>query len=826
MNNQAAVEKVGLKERLLWLGGIVLFGLLYYSAARSSLLLAFGHSNATPVWPPAGIALAGLLLLGRRAWPAISVGAFAANAVVFFTNHATGQAMILWVSAVIACGNTLEALAGWLLFNHWMQRIKGAKSEGWRGPLFEKVYVFQFALVALAMCLVSAAFGPLAICASGIEPWQKFGLIWLTWWSGAATGVLLLTPFLLAWSGGARLQREPLFWIETILAFVLLGVICWAIFGSTARTGGYFAVAPLVWIAVRLGPRATATALLLLSATVVWQTLQGFGPFVRPVQNELLLNAIGYVWTMAVVSLALESSVSARREAETSLRGLTARLERRVEERTAELRENQGRFDAFMRNLPGVAFMKDREGRYVLMSQKAEAMLGRKAGDWIGKTDDEIWSEERAGQLRENDRRVLETGEPLQFMETTDHEDGLHYWLVNKFPILDNAGHPEVVAGIAVEITARKRAEQAKEESEQRFRALTETTSDAIISADEEGMIIGWNKGARLMFGRDEEEVLDQPLTLLMPDRYREAHLLGLERFNATGEAHVIGRTVEMYGLRKNGEEFPIELALSSWEASGRRFFSAILRDITHHKQAGDDLKRTVAELARSNAELEQFAYVASHDLQEPLRAVTGCVEILEKDYRGKLDSGADELMKHSVEGARRMQTLIHDLLAYSRVGSRGRPFEATDCNAALNKAIVNLGSAIRESGAVITRDPLPTLNGDPTQLPLLFQNLVGNAIKFCVGRCPKIHVGVQETEEGWRFSVSDNGIGIDSQYRDRIFVIFQRLHTRTEYPGTGIGLAICRRIVERHGGQISVESEPGKGSTFYFTILKQENNS
>lgn len=248
-------------------------------------------------------------------------------------------------------------------------------------------------------------------------------------------------------------------------------------------------------------------------------------------------------------------------------------------------------------------------------------------------------------------------------------------------------------------------------------------------------------------------------------------------------------------------------------------FASMGVRILHYHASLEDRVRARTAELEATVKELEQFAYVASHDLQEPLRAVGGCVEILQKDYRGKLDSGADELIRHTVEGTRRMQTLINDLLAYSHVARHGQPFEPTDSNAALAKAVENLGAAILESGAAITHDPLPTLMADPAQLPQLFQNLLGNAIKFHGGRPPEIHVGARRLDGGWRFSVRDNGIGIEPQYHSRIFVIFQRLHTRAEYPGTGIGLAICKRIVERHGGEISVESEPGKGSTFYFTI-------
>ncbi|HMX89879.1 MAG TPA: ATP-binding protein [Nitrospira sp.] len=231
------------------------------------------------------------------------------------------------------------------------------------------------------------------------------------------------------------------------------------------------------------------------------------------------------------------------------------------------------------------------------------------------------------------------------------------------------------------------------------------------------------------------------------------------------------------------------------------------------------DLEKSVAELGRSNADLQQFAYVASHDLQEPLRMVSSYTQLLAKRYRGQLDADADEFIAYAVDGATRMQKLIQDLLAYSRVSTGSQPFEPTPMGAVLSYAMDNLLSAIKESQAVITHDRLPTVRGDAKQLAQLFQNLLSNAIKFHGDQPPRIHISAQRREDEWLFSVRDEGIGIDPQFAGRIFVIFQRLHTRAEYPGTGIGLAICKKIVERHGGRMWVESETGKGATFWFSI-------
>ncbi len=369
------------------------------------------------------------------------------------------------------------------------------------------------------------------------------------------------------------------------------------------------------------------------------------------------------------------------------------------------------------------------------------------------------------------------------------------------------------------EAAQRRAAESALGKREGVFQQLFESMPDPVISVNREGAIVRTNSQAERVFGYRREEMLGQPVEMLIPGRFRDRHV-GLRRgYIAEPKVRPMGQDLDLYGRRKDGSEFAVEISLSPMETEEGLFAVSVVRDVTAQKEAEKAMKKLADELARSNTDLQQFAFAASHDLQEPLRAVAGCTQILQKRYAGKLDARADELIKEAVQGATRLQALVNDLLEFSRVGSRGQPLGRVDAGRSLADALHNLAVAIRESAALVTHDPMPEVPADASQLALVFQNLVANAIKFRGERPPEIHVGAERGPGEWRFLVRDNGVGIEPQYFERIFLIFQRLHTRKESPGTGIGLALCKRIVERHGGRIWLESEAGKGSTFNFTI-------
>lgn len=380
-----------------------------------------------------------------------------------------------------------------------------------------------------------------------------------------------------------------------------------------------------------------------------------------------------------------------------------------------------------------------------------------------------------------------------------------------------NATDRKIVAANVRDITQLKYVRQGKH-LESRFRGLLEAAPDAMIIIDPKGRIVLANGQAELLFGYAREELLGAPIETLVPERLRGRHEMHRFQYFNDPRMRPMGAGLELYGMRKNGTEFPVEISLSPLQTEEGPLVSSAIRDITERKQA-ERVAVSAAELARSNQELEQFASVASHDLQEPLRMVTSYAQLLRSRYQGKLDKDADDFFTFMVGGALRMKALIEGLLAYSRVGSAGQPLTPVDCNVALLEAVQNLSKIIEETQAEISCGELPTVAADQMQMVQLFQNLLANAVKFRGSKKPKLQISAERRDNEWVFAVSDNGIGIEHEQRERIFGVFQRLHSAEEYPGTGIGLAICKRIVERHHGRIWVESEQGRGSIFRFTF-------
>jgi len=380
----------------------------------------------------------------------------------------------------------------------------------------------------------------------------------------------------------------------------------------------------------------------------------------------------------------------------------------------------------------------------------------------------------------------------------------------------DDQDQVQGVDGFVRDINIRKTTEDALKATQERYKEILGNIQDAYIRADKNGKIMMANVSAAETYRYNSpEEMIGIKAAKFYknPDERVEV----LEKLNKYGKIE----NNEIEAIRKDGTTFiASQNAQFYYDDQGEiQGIETLVRDITEKKQAEIEINKGLKKLEQSNKELEQFAYITSHDLREPLRMITSFLQLLKRRYKDKLDQDANEFIDFAVEGAKRLDTMTNDLLQYSQLNSQKRKISPVNFENVLNETLINLKVPIEENKAVITHDPLPTIYGDEKLKMQLFQNIIGNALKYRDKSTPHIHISAKKEKNQYLFSISDNGIGMSKDHLNRIFTIFQRLHTRTEYEGTGIGLAISKKIVEQQGGQIWVESEVGKGTTFYFTI-------
>jgi PAS domain S-box-containing protein len=469
----------------------------------------------------------------------------------------------------------------------------------------------------------------------------------------------------------------------------------------------------------------------------------------------------------------------------------------------------------------------DIQGHYQMVNQAYASAVGYQPDEMIGMEWPKTVHPDDLDRLMTAYQKMLTTGK-VQVEARGVRKDGSIFYkqltmVATYDPQQQLTGHYCFMKDVSERVqneAQRNAAEAELRQSEQKFRAIFDSMFQFIGVLTPEGVLLEGNRTAFAAVAAERADVIGKPFW----DTPWWTHSPTLqEKLKGAIAQAASGEIVrfEAEHILADGSTAIVDFSLKPIFDEVGKVIMLIPegRDISDRKTAELELQQQKQDLIRSNDELQQFAYVASHDLQEPLRMITSYLELLERRYKGQLDAKADRFIAYAVDGAARMQILIDDLLKYSRVGVRSYTLEQVNCAVVLQHVLRNLQVAIAESNAIITHDALPEVNADITQLTQLFQNLIGNAIKFRRADPLKIQIGVERTNDKWLFSVQDNGIGIESQYCDRIFVIFQRLHNRTDYPGTGMGLAICKKIVERHGGTLWVESTPTKGSTFYFTL-------
>jgi PAS domain S-box-containing protein len=495
-----------------------------------------------------------------------------------------------------------------------------------------------------------------------------------------------------------------------------------------------------------------------------------------------------------------------------------------TDRKTAEkhLAQVEAKYRGLLEAAPDAMVVVNASGEIALLNVQAEKQFGYRRDELLGQQVKNIIPDGFAERLVADGTRTAAEALAQQIGTGIElngrRKDGSTFPIEIMLSPLESAEGILVTAAIR-DITERKRVEDSLRNSEERFRLMASGIKDyANVMLDPDGLVVSWNEGAERIKGYRAEEIIGQPFSRFYPaeDIHNGKPVRELALAAERGSFEDEG-----WRVRKDGTRFLANVVITALrDQNGRlRGFGKITRDITELKESEQHLGKTMAELKRSNDDLELFAYVASHDLQEPLRMVASYTQLLARRYKGRLDSDADEFIAYAVDGCNRMQELIQDLLSYSRVGANTDAMRQTSCEDALARAVKNLQATIEASKAIVEHDPLPVIDTDGTRLAQVFQNLIGNAIKYRGAELPQIHISARQAGREWIFSVRDNGMGIESQYFDRLFVIFQRLHGQKEYQGTGIGLAMCKKILDRLGGRIWVESQVTKGSTFYFAL-------
>ncbi len=490
----------------------------------------------------------------------------------------------------------------------------------------------------------------------------------------------------------------------------------------------------------------------------------------------------------------------------------------------AALLESQARYDELFEHANDIIFTADLEKRFTSINETTVDITGFTRDELLGAEVSLIVPPEHLDKVREMLRSKVQTGKPTTYEIEILTKDGKYVPIEVSSRLIYENGEPAGIQGIARDITERKQSDAAL-----RIAAATFKTHECIMVTDERGTILRVNERFTEITGYSAAEAVGMNPRILKSGRhgkefYRQMWAAIKDKGFWEGE---------VWNRRKNREVFPQHLTITAVQDESRRttHYVAIAQDITVRKRAeqqllvaNESLRHSHAELERRNLELQQMTYAASHDLQEPLRSISSYSQLVDRGYRDSLDDEGRSWLDAIVRNTKRMQALIQDLRAYTVLDAPCHSFDAIDLEKVLADAVANLTSSIQDSGAEVTFDPLPIIKGNPSQLVQLFQNLIGNAIKYRSKETPKVHISAEQDDESWIISVSDNGIGIETKHHDTIFEIFRRLHHRHEQPGTGIGLAICRRVVQQHHGNISVDSAVNQGSTFRFTIpIEQE---
>ena len=781
--------------------GLPIIGLLtlvYFIAGKFGLMLASLHASASPVWPPAGIALAALLVLGYRVWPAIFVGAFLVN-LSTAGNVAT--------SLAVASGNTLEAMCGAWLVN----RFAGGTTA------FDRPQgVFKFALAAVVSTIISPAFGVTSLALAGFADWANYGAIWLTWWLGDTTSDLLIAPLIILWSIASKRRWNRREAVEVGILLLLLFVLSEAVFGGwltiSARNYpiAFICGAIVIWTAFRFTQRETATGIFILSAIAIWGTLHGFGPFAAETENQSLLALQYWTAVVTITAMALSAGMAERGRAEEALRESEART---------NLAANAANLGLWLWNIRDDELWVTEKWRRLFGFAESEPVSFDRVLQIVHPED-----RERTKQLVQ---QMFEGGGGEHESEyRITRPDGSTRWIAGYGGVeLDERGKPAFARGVSRDITERKLAQE-------KFQLVLDAAPNAMIMVDSAGVITFANASATTVFGYSLSELIGRSIETLIPERFRDRHVGDRNGFLSEPSSRAMGAGRDLFGRRKDGSEFPVEVGLNPIRTGQGLFVLASVIDITARKQAELEHQLQNMELARVGrvAVMGELAASLAHEVNNPIGAIVTNASAAQRSIAaGKLGTEElTELLTDIVADGRRAGEVIQGIRNMVR---KGKP----------RRALIQIGDTIRELLRIVHADAVGReieltaevdsdtgqVWGDPVQILQVLLNLAINSFEAMTAvpsdaRCLAIHAGCDGNGD-ILVSMRDSGPGFPSGMVEQLFEPF--FSTKAE--GTGMGLAIARSIVEAHGGTLSGENCDDGGSCFTVHLPRsKEDNS
>lgn len=778
---------------------IFVIAALYILLVKISFLVTIDPGTVSPVFIASGFAFASVLILGHKALIGVWIGSLYSNTFIHVNILNLNKEHFLTyipIGIFISIGTTIAAITGTSIV------LRLCKKED---PLNNgRSVLILLILGSISYSTITSLTGVISLIVEGSVPIEQFWYTYKTWWLGDAIGIILITPLILSWFLKDSFKRNNFNFFE-LTFYGLLSIVVYLLVFFQYNDLKYLIFPLLFWSAYRFPIQITTLIILIISLFAIITTTQGIGPFNEGHMNDSILFLDLFLSTISICSLFLSGIIAERKKAEDSIIASENNLRKNqiLLESTLESPKNFSIY-SIGRNYEYLSF-NHQHSRNMKILFGANIALGMKLQDCnIKKEDlDEAVEVLNKAFLGENTTTVK------HFDSNNSH------WEFKTSPIASKNDGIIGATVISTDITKKIKDEEALKRSEEKYRNIFETVQDVIFQTDINGIFIELSPSIKDFCGYTAEELIGKPTYFLQPDDEKSDEVIKL--VNEHSVLYYYERVIK----KKSGSLKHISLSAKMiFDNEGNKHhINAIARDITQRKENENEIAYQNQKLQIQNKELEQFAYITSHDLQEPLVTLKYFSELIKTEFQKEINENINQYLNFILESSDRMQKLVKGLLDYSRIGNQIE-LEEINCNEIVNDAISSLSEIIEETNCKITIEDLPKLKGYSIELTELFQHLISNAIKFRKKEAPPIiKINAKLIDENWQFTVEDNGIGIDERDKEKAFVIFKRLNNREDYPGTGIGLAICKKIIALHGGNIWIKSTLRAGTSIHFTI-------